>query len=1143
MALPIHPHMAMSLPALALLVATVFQLASSDEGTVPKFAFSWWDDKNTFQAGVTATIKIKVLGEFDSKGNASLEKSAFSPTISVNGKMGNSSYISGVLLLTEEDTGNWKILFTPIMVGLFNVIINEEPFEVFDSSLHFNVTPGPIYPSVCVASWMGLANEFEVGAKATILILPKDAFGNNALPTGEELNSYNFMLRAHYLNGSIASVPNITYVGWNEVGNILIDFIMVKSGDLLMHVQGGNQSLNGSPLTFKVNPGPLDVSNCVAQLKFETNAWQLFSRMEILIYQHDRYRNLVPGKYEFDADIVEKETNLSMPVADLHFEEVAPGIQLFSFSILEPGNFWLTISNTKHNKSISNMPYAYTAFIGYCDGLKSIVNGSGLNDSIAGEMVKFSVYLNDIFQYPSPVEVERLQVQIVKENDSYSPQPTICPMQIINGSIPTPEWNYVAISQIANTPAPSIAPSTDLSNTSFGSSKVQVSAFSVIFTPEKSGIYQIYVFCGNILLNGGPFTKEVKAGEVNVSLSGNMRFAPKVPKLVKNEILVQLVDSYSNPVPLQQSRLNLEIASTNRSGFSSWMFVDNNNGSYTGCYLANDVGTYEMCVSFDGERLNPCPFGVNVYSGEYFPKAYDDNISIWEDESIAFDVLANDYFAGDNATIIEFSKPGHGSLLQHGQLLRYTPYKDYYGNDSFSYSISDVNGNLASATASIFVLSIPPHFVSFPSQLQATEDILHPRFGGFSGFEIRYSDPTENISVVLSARSGTIFLSPMMMQFWQPMGSGLSVKHGDEEAKDLILEGCVEVINLALQSIQYLGNENFCGEDSIRVSARNRNGPNDLDVPVFVEPVNDPPFIRVPGFIVLKSNGEESLIFDKFRDKFEFSVGDPDLLNFPGGESQFLVAFSVEVNDGFLMASLPADLINTTELMLMSSYQWQPLQTYVTISKHFMVKANGIRFRGTLNECNTVLQQLLYHGGEHGALLTIKLNDMGHYGCYLDCAEGISMPLHAVATIKLIRRRPMSSLVAHTLGSAIVIESLLVLFLGVLLLFLTCKCALLLFNERSIRKTSNLEPSKVQNVQKETSSGDYLSENATTCFTGCCSSSSLLSGQPSNFRQRSRSGIGKSKGQLFFPSYSSSDQIPPPSFMPLSIEKKPSETA
>lgn len=85
------------------------------------------------------------------------------------------------------------------------------------------------------------------------------------------------------------------------------------------------------------------------------------------------------------------------------------------------------------------------------------------------------------------------------------------------------------------------------------------------------------------------------------------------------------------------------------------------------------------------------------------------------------------------------------------------------------------------------------------------------------------------------------------------------------------------------------------------------------------------------------------------------------LLLLSGNDTHVLVMFSVEVNSGSISTNLPAELIVTTELKLMGSYQWQPLQTFVTISKHFKVKAKGIRFRGTVQECNSVMQQLSYH--------------------------------------------------------------------------------------------------------------------------------------------------------------------------------------
>ncbi|PSR92570.1 Protein GAMETE EXPRESSED like [Actinidia chinensis var. chinensis] len=722
MAFRIFSRAVISLFAVSLSSPFGIKLAESENLRNLNFAFGWLDEKDTFAAGDIATIKVKVLGNYE----RDKYKYAFNPNITVDGKMGNSSLVSGVSSNFDGDTSDWRISFVPITVGLFNVLVTDEHFNVLDSSLHFRVTPGKICPTACVGSWMGQINEFVAGTKAIVLILLKDAFGNNVSSDSEGKSTCNFTVSATYVNGSIASVLNVTYRGWHEVGYLSIEFAVVSAGNLFLYVEEKNQNLNGSPLPFKVNPGALDVSNCVANWSIQTNSFQLFSKMETFIHQRDQYGNLVPGLYQFDVEVIEKGTNLFMPVADLSSKELVPGIQVFSFSLEEPGNFMLMISDKGKSKSISNMPYNFTVFVGYCDGMNSIVKGSGLNDSISGETARFSVVLKDAYEYPAPVELERLHVQIVREFDSYHVQPSIYPMQTVNGSWSTRYLNIGVINRMETVSAPSIDPV----NNSIEHRKIRASSFDVIYIPEKSGMYEITIFCGNIPLNGGhPFRKEVSAGEVNTSLSGVVKFAQNVPKMIKNEIVVQLMDSFYNPVLLQQSKLNLEIASINKSGFSTWTFVNDNDGLYTGWYLAKDFGTYEICASFNGKRFLPCPFGVNVYISEYFPKAYGDSVSVWEDESIAFDALENDYFAGGNGTIVKFSNPGHGSLLQYGQLLRYTPYEGFAGNDFFSYTISDINSNLASASVNISVLSIPPQFASVPSQLQATEDAVSPRFG------------------------------------------------------------------------------------------------------------------------------------------------------------------------------------------------------------------------------------------------------------------------------------------------------------------------------------------------------------------------------------------------------------------------------
>lgn len=79
-----------------------------------------------------------------------------------------------------------------------------------------------------------------------------------------------------------------------------------------------------------------------------------------------------------------------------------------------------------------------------------------------------------------------------------------------------------------------------------------------------------------------------------------------------------------------------------------------------------------------------------------------------------------------------------------------------------------------------------------------------------------------------------------------------------------------------------------------------------------------------------------------------------------GNKSLFIVMLSMEVNEGTLSTTLPVNLVSTSELKIQGGNQWQPLQTFVTISNHFVLKGKGIRFRGTISDCNSAIQQLYY---------------------------------------------------------------------------------------------------------------------------------------------------------------------------------------
>lgn len=139
-----------------------------------------------------------------------------------------------------------------------------------------------------------------------------------------------------------------------------------------MELDGGNNSSYGSQMHYvsviwhctQPSAGPLDTAKSTCSWKHGTNVLQIFSKLEIFINQMDSYGNLVPEIHPFDAGVVERASNLSVPVVDLLIEVVAEGVQLLSFKLVEPGEFVLTMFDARLNQRIPNMVYIYDVFVG-----------------------------------------------------------------------------------------------------------------------------------------------------------------------------------------------------------------------------------------------------------------------------------------------------------------------------------------------------------------------------------------------------------------------------------------------------------------------------------------------------------------------------------------------------------------------------------------------------------------------------------------------------------------------------------------------------------------------------------------------------------------------------------------------------------
>ncbi|CAI9260989.1 unnamed protein product [Lactuca saligna] len=96
---------------------------------------------------------------------------------------------------------------------------------------------------------------------------------------------------------------------------------------------------------------------------------------------------------------------------------------------------------------------------------------------------------------------------------------------------------------------------------------------------------------------------------------------------------------------------------------------------------------------------------------------------------------------------------------------------------------------------------------------------------------------------MFNAQHGSFFLSSLLMQLWNPMWNEISISKMEGRSNELIIRGPLEAIDFAIKSLKYIGEGNFSGEDTVRVTTMNKHGKHDLHISVIVNPRNDPPFI------------------------------------------------------------------------------------------------------------------------------------------------------------------------------------------------------------------------------------------------------------------------------------------------------------
>lgn len=231
--------------------------------------------------------------------------------------------------------------------------------------------------------------------------------------------------------------------------------------------------------------------------------------------------------------------------------------------------------------------------------------------------------------------------------------------------------------------------------------------------------------------------------------------------------------------------------------------------------------------------------------------AIDDSVTLSEDAPpTTIDVLVNDVSeSAGNLQVTEVASTALGTVVNNGSDITYTPTRNAFGTEVFSYTISNGLGafDTAAVTVEITPVNDPPiNAVPGPQVVDEDRTLLLPPI------VVNDDDGNVPLTVHLSSELGTVVV---------PVNPDVTISNND--STDVTVSGAVEDIIEALSTISYVPLPDVNGDDSLTVESDDGTE-NDIDtINITIRPINDPPINTVPGAQTLFNT-----------DTLQFSAGD-----------------------------------------------------------------------------------------------------------------------------------------------------------------------------------------------------------------------------------------------------------------------------
>ncbi|EID17756.1 hemagglutinin/hemolysin-like protein [Mycolicibacterium phlei RIVM601174] len=226
-----------------------------------------------------------------------------------------------------------------------------------------------------------------------------------------------------------------------------------------------------------------------------------------------------------------------------------------------------------------------------------------------------------------------------------------------------------------------------------------------------------------------------------------------------NEDAVLVGNVLANDVDVDGDPLTVTPGAGTANGQLQW----HSNGSFTYTPNANfhgtDSFTYTVTDSH-GATSGPATVTITVNPVNDAPVAVNDSFTVTEDGTLTNNVLTNDSDVdGDSLTASVVSNPAHGTLtLESDGSFTYKPNENYYGTDSFSYTVSDGTATSAPAVVTITVTPVNDAPVAQDDVYVVAED------GTLSGNLLTNDSDVDgnplSVSTVTQPGHGTVAFNP-----------------------------------------------------------------------------------------------------------------------------------------------------------------------------------------------------------------------------------------------------------------------------------------------------------------------------------------------------------------------------------------------